>query len=371
MTLAQDLVGKCSNASLALTKLAPPLQKNEWSKYLEGIVDAPQPVGYREYFERLRARTAAGPTFRRVLLATSLAPAICGMGERTPGENGLTLHPVYGVPYLPGTSLKGILRAWVLSQNWGPEWQEGGLHFRVLFGEGGDRGETAVVDILDALPVPEGQFKKQVFTIDVLTPHFSDYYRGKSNDAAPLGWEGPIPVQFLAASKGLQYRVLLEGDHAWVDKAATWLSLALGERGVGAKSRAGYGRFDCKALGAEHPDELSAAKRSEDARRTKAERLAEEYSKVLRARGKDAVRGEVEKWLLGEAVSAAYKSSLPSPRESAPRDRLSAIQALGKEWAFRVDWDTRIRSKQADDKKKARAHQLIGAWDALFATEAT
>src|SRR5690606_12353334 len=194
------------------------------------------PSGYKRAFERLRARTAAGPAYRRVLLATSLAPVICGMGERTPGENGLTLHPVYGVPYLPGTSLKGILRAWVLSQNWGKDWQEGGVRFRSLFGQGGHQGEAGVVDILDALPVP----KDKLFTVDVLTPHFADYYHGKSG---PLGWQGPNPVRFLVASQGVHYRLVLEGASEWLDKAAEWLALSLSERGVGAKSRAGYGRF--------------------------------------------------------------------------------------------------------------------------------
>ena len=251
MKLAQDLIGQNvgSNPGLSLTKLAPPLMARDWSLHLKRIVDASArtPSSYDRAFDRLRARTAAGPAYRRVLLLTSLAPVICGMGERTPGENGLTLHPVYGVPFLPGTSLKGILRAWVLSQAWGADWQEGGVHFRELFGQGGHVGAAGIVDILDALPVPG----TALFTLDVLTPHHADYYEAGS---APLGWKGPNPVQFLAAPQGVRYRVVVEGDPAWVSKAAEWLALALAERGVGAKSRAGYGRFACERLAADHPD---------------------------------------------------------------------------------------------------------------------
>jgi CRISPR-associated protein Cmr6 len=360
LAIAQDLVGDnvSSNPGLALTKLAPPLRAQDWSKYLGRLVDASAtkpPSGYDDHFRRLRARTAAGPEFRRVLLATSLAPAICGMGERTPGENGLTLHPVFGVPYLPGTSLKGILQAWVLSQDWGAEWQEWGAQFRALFGEGGHDGAAAVVDILDALPLPGGA----MLTLDVLTPHHSDFYQGQS---PPLGWEGPNPVQFLAAAKGVRYRVVVEGASAWVGKAAEWLALALAERGVGAKSRAGYGRFSCQPLAADHREEREAAERNAEARRTKAERA----EASLRSRGKDAVRGEVEKWLRGDAVNPSFAEALPAPTDSAPPERLAPLGIVGAEWRFREDWVERANNPKADDKKKSRARELIEAWDALF-----
>lgn len=365
MPLAQDLVGDNagSNPGLALTKLAPPLQARDWSNHLGRVVAASAttpPTGYHDHFRRLRARTSAGPDFRRVLLATSLAPSLCGMGERTPGENGLTLHPIYGVPYLPGTSLKGILRAWVLSQGWGADWTEGGAHFRTIFGEGGHPGAAAVVDILDALPVP-GDI---MFALDVLTPHHADYYQGR---CAPLGWDGPNPVQFLAAAKGVRYRVVVEGDPAWVGTAAEWLALALAERGIGARSRAGYGRFSCEALGADDRDERAAAERNASARRTKAERA----EAALRGLGKDTVRGEVEKWLFGEAVGTSVADHLPTPRETAPPDRLAPLRAVASGWHFRDAWVERANNPKADDKKKARARALIAAWDALFPAEAT
>jgi CRISPR-associated protein Cmr6 len=37
-----------------------------------------------------------------------------GFGNTTPLETGLTLHRLYGLPYLPGSALKGICRAWAL-----------------------------------------------------------------------------------------------------------------------------------------------------------------------------------------------------------------------------------------------------------------
>ncbi len=362
MPLAQDLIGQNvgSNPGLALTKLAPPLTARDWSDHLSRIVDASArtPWGYDRAFDRLRARTAAGPAYRRVLLVTSLAPVICGMGERTPGENGLTLHPVYGVPFLPGTSLKGILRAWVLSQSWGADWQEGGAHFHALFGQEGHDGAAAVVDILDALPVPSAE----VFTLDVLTPHHADYYRG---DGAPLGWEGPNPVQFLAAAKGVRYRVVVEGDPAWVSKAAEWLALALAERGVGTKSRAGYGRFACELLAEDQRDERTAAKRNAATRRSKAEQVIANLDK----RPKEELSREIETWLLGEAVTGPMRELLPAAPGAATKKHLDLVRELGAKLELREAWSKRLKNKKADEKKKTRARALIEAWDKLFPEE--
>ncbi len=359
MPLAQDLIGQNvgSNPCLALAKLAPPLKGPDWSAHLRRIVDASvrTPSGYDRFFDRLRARTAAGPAYRRVLLVTSLAPVICGMGERTPGENGLTLHPVYGVPLLPGTSLKGILRAWVLSQTWGADWQERGVHFRAMFGQGGHDGAAAVVDILDALPVPG----TAMFTLDVLTPHHADYYQGIG---APLGWEGPNPVQFLAAAKDVRYRVVVEGDPEWVGKATDWLGLALAERGVGAKSRAGYGRFECELLAADHPDERNAAQRNAAARRTKADQVVANLERL----SKEELNGDIEKWLLGEDVTGRMRAVLSAASDATTKEHLDVVQAFGVKFELRDAWLNRLKNKKANEQKKARAQALIEAWDKLF-----
>lgn len=60
---------------------------------------------------------------RRVQLTSSLGGEfgvfktdwhfVSGMGNAHPVENGFTWHPVYGTPYLPGSSVKGLLRAWM------------------------------------------------------------------------------------------------------------------------------------------------------------------------------------------------------------------------------------------------------------------
>lgn len=360
MPLAQDLIGQKAgtNPGLALTKLAPPVTGREWSDHLDRIAGRTALSGYDKAFKRMRARTHAGPPYRSVLCATSLAPVLCGMGERTPGENGLTLHPVYGVPFLPGTSLKGILRAWVLSQDWGEDWREGGGYFRDLFGVGGHDGVAGVLDILDALPVPTST----MFTVDVLTPHYERYYQSIRADA-PLGWEGPNPVRFLAAAKGLDFRIVIEGDPAWVPKATEWLALALSERGLGAKSRAGYGRFACKTLTADAREEREAAEHNVAIRRTKAEQVLA----ALREYTEDQLRPEIEGWLLGDPVKGGVmRDVLSAATDATTREHLAIVRTIGDRFGLRAVWAKRLTNKRADEGKKAKARRLIDAWDELF-----
>ena len=37
---------------------------------------------------------------------------VTGLGRSHPVENGFTWHPTLGTPYLPGSSIKGLVRAW-------------------------------------------------------------------------------------------------------------------------------------------------------------------------------------------------------------------------------------------------------------------
>jgi len=41
---------------------------------------------------------------------------ILGLGGESVYETSMTLHHVYGIPYLPSPSIKGVLRSWVISQ---------------------------------------------------------------------------------------------------------------------------------------------------------------------------------------------------------------------------------------------------------------
>ena len=61
---------------------------------------------------------------------------IVGLGEKNVLETGITLHHTYGVPYIPGSALKGLASHYC-DQIWGekePGFKKGGRNHEIIFG---------------------------------------------------------------------------------------------------------------------------------------------------------------------------------------------------------------------------------------------
>ena len=201
---------------------------------------------------------------------------IAGLGRKGALEVGFTFHR-YGFPILPGSSVKGVARAWALLQlaekakkvdevdplakldetlgadgeeeqkkkyqQWravqSEQVQQLADDFRAIF------GTTAVAGwavFFDAIPdsVPE-------LELDVMNPHFPKYYQG---DQPPTDWQSPVPVYFLTVAPHTTFRFGV-GWRGALDKAGQrlhqlaqeWLKKGLMNLGAGAKTSAGYGYF--------------------------------------------------------------------------------------------------------------------------------
>ncbi|MEJ8304456.1 type III-B CRISPR module RAMP protein Cmr6 [Saccharibacillus sacchari] len=175
-------------------------------------------------------------------------------GGITALETGLALHPIYGLPYLPGTALKGLAAHYadaVLGERF-EELRQGGADYVVLFGS---QTSAGFVNFHDALLIPE--CTADALKLDVLTPHHSEYNKiviaegneSKYNDGfAPRDDDSPIPIPFLSVTGTFQIVLTCEGD---ADEAQKWLKLAkqilvwaLKHEGIGAKTNVGYGRME-------------------------------------------------------------------------------------------------------------------------------
>ncbi|RKN33832.1 type III-B CRISPR module RAMP protein Cmr6 [Micromonospora musae] len=198
-----------------------------------------------------------------------------GVGNRlNPYEIGLSLHGTYGWPIIPGSTIKGLTRAW--ARECGVD-RDDPQRFDRIFGlpraqttadtdapasppeiDGGDSrgggggGKSAVrgsVVFLDALPAG-GPVS---VTRDVVTPHQQPYYDDEQR-LAPGEHHQPIPSEFLVVDGGA-FAIDLVGPagvpgsgtctSATVDDdvtvASAWCAAAVDELGVGAKTSAGYG----------------------------------------------------------------------------------------------------------------------------------
>ncbi len=209
---------------------------------------------YGEFLER---RSAALPHAHSVK-ATLSAPLIVGLGRWNPTELGFTLDRLTGCPYVPGSSVKGLLRAAakLASRNeidelqndasfWAEQWQPMFGRDPGAVGEGPERG---LVCVFDAYPT-----KWPVLEVDVLTPHQSDYY---TKSALPADWNDPIPVHFLRLAAGEELAFWFaprRGCALPADAAAkleTLLVVALDWIGLGGKTSSGYGWFASPATAA-------------------------------------------------------------------------------------------------------------------------
>lgn len=188
-------------------------------------------------------------------LAGRMAP---GLGIATAFENGISLDHIHGFPYIPGSSLKGIARDYAAEvEGVEPESKQ----FIAVFGGRWRRGPNEVEErmgnavFLDALPICSTYKGTELLTVDVITPHFSDYY-GSDGRCPPVDYLNPNPIYFLAVKEGARFIFALiarpmrdrNGDIVMkaceiLSHAERWLKGALSHLGVGGKTSLGYGRF--------------------------------------------------------------------------------------------------------------------------------
>ncbi len=160
---------------------------------------------------------------------------VIGLGASHPQETSMTLHHIYGIPYIPGSAIKGVTRHWVIINYFEGDEDKAiqDPNFCEIFGTQENQGK---VIFFDAYPVGTINLK-----IDVMTPHYSDYYSGKE---PPADWQSPVPIKFLTVERTKFKFYLASKDKNLLEKASEWLKEALKEHGIGAKTAIGYGYFE-------------------------------------------------------------------------------------------------------------------------------
>jgi len=221
-----------------------------------------------------------GYTIEKFRLKTAYRLVI-GAGYPSFIENGFLFHHVYGIPYIPGETLKGLARnVFILSVAEAVKKEtklseieeelseeEGSISyqipekiniilddytiedpvetFRKIFGFKKRRGQ---VIFFDAYPV---DFKpSEHFEADIMNSHYGDYYH---SGKAPADWLSPNPIHFLALKEGIDFEFSLglaplepmedNQEKLLLETARKLLEVGLKNFGVGNKKRKGYGWF--------------------------------------------------------------------------------------------------------------------------------
>jgi len=199
----------------------------------------PTPEAYVAFYKRwLQMLEDQGAEKRRAHVKGRM---IIGLGDESVLETAITLHRTYGVPYIPGSALKGLAATYA-RQRLGEAWQKDSEAYKIVFGKTDD---TGYITFFDALYMPETGFEQQALYPDVITAHHQKYYQGSNNP--PADWDDPIPVPFLSATGSYLIALVgseLQEQEAWIDKTFAILKHALAELGIGAKTSSGYGRLE-------------------------------------------------------------------------------------------------------------------------------
>ncbi|MFQ3568280.1 MAG: type III-B CRISPR module RAMP protein Cmr6 [Aggregatilineales bacterium] len=241
--------------------------RSHWLKTVVGEIRADnlkpiQEAVLSRWYEQVNRRPGA-----QIFEMQAVGRLIVGLGSKGALETGITLHHTTGLPYIPGSALKGLCRSYALltlaAKHGISIADDGGAkclkqfdenlmagkfeddklaeRYRQIFGTQ-DRAGACVFH--EAVP---SRLRKHPFSLDVMTPHFRSYYESQGREA-PHDADGPNPISYLTVSAGTRFTFgvsLLQPDldPKIAGRAARWLQHALTEMGVGAKTASGSGFF--------------------------------------------------------------------------------------------------------------------------------
>jgi CRISPR-associated protein Cmr6 len=328
------------------------------------------------------------------LLTNATAPFTTGLGNEHPLENGFAFLNPYGLPYLPGSGIKGVIRQ-AANELASGEWDDSdwtrdqrhevqdlnGQHLfdasdlDVLFGSEALDGENhlrGVISFWDVIPQIEGN----KLMVEIMTPHQGHYYQQKeaAGSASPHDSGSPIPISFLTVPPGSGFAFHMVCDHARLQHLAP--DLAVNDRwkvllteafehafdwlGFGAKTAVGYGamvrntKAEEKLANAQAEIQAAAVQAAKLADLSKNARLIEEYIQASESRaiqlrgGKDKPNTELH------AKARALAKAALEGTDWTPAEKLAAAEALAK-WLPQV-----VAVDMKDERKKLKLAVLRG-----------
>lgn len=194
---------------------------------------------YENAYQRWKKILTGNPGTSKTLEAKLENRLYLGMGEASPLEAGITLHQTYGVPFIPGTAVKGVLHHYARNVGVDQKIQD------IIFGREPDSenkrdsGEAGYLIFNNAWWIPG----KKALAPEIITVHYKNYYqeKGAKGTDKRLDFESPNPNPQIAIQGSFLFSV--EGDEAWANYAIKLMKRALTENGIGGKTSSGYGLF--------------------------------------------------------------------------------------------------------------------------------
>ena len=210
--------------------------------HVASVCGMPASSFYVRAFGRWKKATSDARRFRTITLQleSRLFIGLAGAGML---ETGCAISHSYGAPYIPGSSVKGVARAQAEERF---SDAQGKAICSELFGAAPDTenpaGLAGLISYHDAWWVPRSAGSPLV--AEVITTHHMDYY-GNEGKGGATDFDSPVPNAQVATQGAFLF--VMAGPSAWLGLAEDILVDALCTRGIGAKTRSGYGYFKREA----------------------------------------------------------------------------------------------------------------------------
>jgi CRISPR-associated protein Cmr6 len=214
--------------------------------HIRVVCDIPVSDVYKVAYRRWLAMTEDTNRFARWFACLEGTRLFIGLGMAHVLETQVFRHPVYGMPCIPGSALKGLARAKAREYAGKGEYGMDKDVVNILFGVGSDEQEKADAGYLifhDAwwIPKEEGGSEDKSYIPEIVTVHAVEYYKNQGEKPPHPDMESPNPNQQLAVHGSFYF--VIEGVRQWAELGMRFLTLALESEGVGGKVAAGYGYF--------------------------------------------------------------------------------------------------------------------------------
>ncbi len=208
---------------------------------------------------------------------------IVGLGGESIYETSMSLHHIYGIPYIPASSIKGVVRSWIITEYYKKETEEPAEYWALkdedfckIFGtaketkfensngkkftatsplknkEGKPTEHIGEIIFFDAFPL---SLNENSIVVDVMNPHYGEYYDDKKSKTPPTDYLKTNPIFFLTV-ENTKFQFIIGSKKEPLDNfkigkkenntdkiIVDWLKEALSNHGIGAKTAVGYGRM--------------------------------------------------------------------------------------------------------------------------------
>lgn len=352
---------------------------------LPGSLESQKLQQNRQFAQTLSKR----PGLKAVVYGELQGRLIVNLSDSLIQNAGICLDRNTGLPFIPGSAVKGVARHAALAHLRNEEWtidefmrvfgssevdfrEKGELHdFAAAVAED-KRTLKGGVDFLAAQPITE-----PTIIVDISNVHYPEYYQ--SGNIRDLARENPRPNPFPAVEKGVRYAFCVTEngmgtvDSELFEKVKVVLVEAITVHGIGAKTGAGYGWFqdvtkDIEAEAKVKADAEDAQRKAEEAK-AKEELLQEEaVAEARRKAGLPPCERILERWTAQDNIKAIMNGTDITTRfdDRSDDDKKGLVEVLrmpegigAKVWAEIKSNPRRFREIEQAIRTYCKAHSEL------------